>query len=277
MGLYDRDYTQADFQSRFGRAGQMRMRFPSLTPMVKWLLLINVVVYFVQIMGGDRLLVNWFSVYPGLSLQIWRFVTYQFLHGNLMHIVVNMLGLFFLGPTVERHWGSKKFLGFYIGCGVIGGLCYPILVSVGLLNVVVPLIGASGAILGMLAACAILFPHFVVFFIVFPVPIRVATIICIFIATAIIVSKGANAGGQAAHLGGMAAGAIYVFLQSRRIRFRPKTRSGRWERKMADQQNLQAELDRILQKVHDNGINRLTRKEKKTLREATKAEQMRNK
>ena len=284
MGLYDRDYTQADFQSQFRNAPQMRMPFSRITPMVKWLLIINAVVYFAQILGGDSLLVRWFAVYPAFSviLQLWRFVTYQFLHGGLWHILLNMLGLFFLGPTLERHWGSKKFLAFYLGCGVAGGLFYPILLALKLiaphpLHGVLPLIGASGAILGMLAACAILFPHFVVFLFFFPVPIRVAAIICIFIATVTILSRGTNAGGEAAHLGGMAAGAIYVFSEPWRAKSKLKIQSGRWEKKITAQRNLQAELDRILQKVHDSGIQSLTPKEKKLLRQATEAERMRNK
>jgi membrane associated rhomboid family serine protease len=285
MGLYDRDYTQENYQSQFRYSPQMRMGFPQLTPAVKWLLIINVAVYFVQIIGGDSLLQKWFSVYPAspwLTLQLWRLVTYQFLHGGLWHILLNMLGLFFLGPTLEHHWGSKKFLVFYLGCGVVGGLVYPVLLVLKIISPhpafgVLPLIGASGAILGMLAACAILFPHFVVFIIFFPVPIRVAAILCILIAVAAILGRGTNAGGEAAHLGGMAAGAAYVFSQSWRGKLGLKMRTGRWERKMASQHKLQVELDSILQKVHDSGIHSLTYKEKRTLKKATKAQQMRDK
>ena len=284
MGLYDRDYTQSDFQSQYRHTPQMRMSFPRITPVVKWLLIINVVVYFMQILGGDSLLTFWCSVYPATwlkTLQVWRLVTYQFLHGYMIHILFNMIGLFFLGPTLERHWGSKKFLVFYLGCGIVGGLLYPVLLGLRIISPhptygVLPLIGASGAILGMLAACAILFPQFVVFIIIFPVPIRVAAIICIFIATVIILSKGDNAGGEAAHLGGMAAGAIFVFSQSWRNKFKLKIGAGQWKKKMTEHHDLQLELDRILKKVHDHGLHSLTHKEKKILKQATKSEQMRN-
>ncbi len=285
MGLYDRDYTQENYHSQYRSAPQMRMAFPRMTPVVKWLLIINAVVYFAQILGANALLVRWFAAYPApfiKALQFWRFVTYQFLHAGLWHILFNMLGLFFLGPTLERHWGGKKFLAFYLGCGVVGGLFYPILFGLKLISPhplygVLPLIGASGAILGMLAACAILFPQFVVFIMFFPVPIRVAAIICIFIATAVILSKGANAGGQAAHLGGMAAGAIYVLSKSRRTKLKSKVQAPAWEKKIAEQQNFQQEVDRILQKVHESGIQSLTSKEKRILKKATEAEQTRNK
>jgi membrane associated rhomboid family serine protease len=279
MGLYDRDYTQADFQSQFYNTPQMRMTFPRVTPVVKWLLIINFTVFFVQILGAERVLVEWFSLYPvslSVALQLWRLVTYQFLHGSVPHIFFNMLGLFFLGPTLERYWSSKRFLIFYLSCGVAGGLFYLLLVAVGFLPPL-PMAGASGAILGMLAACAILFPHFVVFILLFPVPIRVAAIAFTAIYLVAVLTRGANAGGDAAHLAGMAAGAIYVFSQSWRAKLRLKIQSGRRQKKIATERNLQVELDRILQKVHDAGIHNLTSKEKKILRQATEAEQERSK
>ncbi|GAI84252.1 unnamed protein product [marine sediment metagenome] len=78
------------------------------------------------------------------------------------------------------------------------------------------------------------------------------------------------------HLTGMVAAAVYVLSQSWRAKFKLKIQSGRWEKKITAQHSLQAELDRILQKVHDSGIQSLTPKEKKLLRQATEAEQMRN-
>ncbi len=279
MGLYDRDYTQANFRSQFNNAPQMRMTFPRLTPMVKRLLIINVAVYFLQILGADKVLIGWFSLYPvslSVALQLWRIVTYQFLHGSVLHILFNMLGLFFLGPTLERHWGSKRFLIFYLSCGAAGGLFYILLVVIGFLPAL-PMVGASGAILGMLAACAILFPHFVVFIFLFPVPIRVAAIAFTAFYLVTLITRGANAGGDAAHLAGMAAGAIYVFSQGQRAKLRLKIQSSHWQKKIAEERNLQVELDRILQKVHDAGIHSLTPKEKKILTRATEAEQRRSK
>jgi membrane associated rhomboid family serine protease len=291
MGLYDRDYTQESFQSKFRNAPQMRMVFPRITPAVKWLLITNFVVFFAgAILFPSNIhvpnlpfpinsLVKWCSVFPdslGAMLQLWRLITYQFLHGDIIHILFNMLGLFFLGPTLERHWGSRKFLIFYLSCGVAGGLFYTVLVALNFLWAG-PMVGASGAILGMLAACAILCPQFVVFIFLFPVPIRVAAIGLTIVYFFFVITRGANAGGHAAHLAGMAAGAAYVFSESWRTKLRFKIQSDRWKRKIADQHNLQAELDRILQKVHASGIQSLTSKEKKLLRQATEAERMRNK
>lgn len=279
MGLYDRDYTRADYQSQYRYAPQMRMAFPKITPVVKWLLIINLAVYFVQILGGDTLLVRWFAAYPSLLavLQIWRLVTYQFLHGNPRHIIFNMICLFFLGPTLERHWRGRKFLVFYLACGMAGGLVYPLLRGLKIISPhLIPLVGASGAILGVLAACAILFPQIVVFFFFFPLPIRVVALILTLFAVFRIIT-GENAGGEAAHLAGMAVGAVYILSQPWRDKLKLKVRAGRWEKKMAERRRLQVELDRILQKVHESGIQSLTSREKKILKQATKSEQMRNK
>jgi membrane associated rhomboid family serine protease len=285
MGLYDRDYTQADFksnQSHFRYAPQMRMTFPKLTPVVKWLLIINIGVFLAGIMIKPLgvFIYSSFQLDPRWpqALQLWRLISYQFLHSpNLIrHIFFNMFGLFFLGPTLERHWGGKRFLSFYLGCGVAGALFYFFLVAVKFLPAG-PMIGASGAILGMLAACAILFPQFVVILFIFPVPIRIAAVGFTVLFFLLVVTRADNAGGNAAHLAGMAAGAAYVFSQSWRDKFKFKLRSGHWEKQMAAQRNLQVEVDRILHKVNESGIQSLTSKEKKTLKEATRTEQMRNK
>jgi membrane associated rhomboid family serine protease len=288
MGLYDRDYTQADFQtdhSPFRGTSHMRFGLPRITAVVKWLLIINVGVFLVSIMipAIANFLYNWFSVYPatiGMSLQLWRVSTYQFLHDihGFGHIFVNMLVLFFFGPMLEKFWGSKKFLIFYLICGATGGILYPVLAHAGWLGKA-PLVGASGSILGILAAGAILFPNLRVYvWGIFPIKLMVLAIVFagISIITLLRPDQFANAGGQAAHLGGMVAGAIYVLSESWRSKYTSKLRVRRQEKKTMARQNLEVQVDRILKKVHDSGIQSLTRQEKNTLREATRAEQMRN-
>ncbi len=283
MGLYDRNYTQDRYDAGHYGRGQMRLGIPSLTPVVKWLLIVNFSVFLLESilsrMGGSiDPLSYWFSVFPlnwGFRLQIWRLVTYQFIHAGIFHILMNMLGLYFLGPTLERYWGGKHFLGYYLGCGIAGGLLYILLTSLRVL-LVGQLVGASGAILGLLAACAILFPQFVVFIIVFPVPIRIATVVITIVALAAIIGKGPNAGGQAAHFGGMLAGAAYIFSTSWRQQVLGKMQQGRWERKRAEQQRMEQTLDDILAKVSEHGLQSLTRKEKQLLKQATEAERQRN-
>ena len=168
---------------------------------------------------------------------------------------------------------------FYLVCGAVGGLLYPLLALVGWLDVG-QLVGASGSILGMLAAGAILFPNLKVYvWGIFPIKLMVLAIILasISILTLLRPAQFSNAGGEAAHLGGMVTGAIYVLSKSWRDKFKLKIRSGAWERKMAEQHKLQLELDRILQKVHGSGIHSLTSQEKRILKKATEAEQNRYK
>ena len=284
MGLYDRDYTQADFESGHRSGPYVRMAMPKITPVVKWLLIINVVVFLPTFLIPPlkAFIFDWFSVYPatlGTSLQLWRLVTYQFLHSTrgFGHIFWNMVWLYFFGTMLEPFWGSRKFLTFYLVCGVAGGVLYPLLALVGWLSVG-PLVGASGAILGVLVAVAILFPTSRIFFFgLFPVRVRIVAIVFLVFAILTLLRpyQIGNAGGEAAHLGGMVAGAVYVFSQSWRDKFRLKMRSGAWEKKMTSQRNLQVEVDRILEKVHSEGIQSLTMKEKRILRQGTRAEQMR--
>ena len=283
MGIYDRDYSH-DGYGNYRGGGRMLFARPMLEPVVKWLLIINFAVFVAEVLffGGMReqitIIKKLFAVYPGgiHAWQLWRYVSYQFLHYDLMHILFNMLGVYLLGPVLEKHWGSRRFLKFYLSCGVAGGLCYPLLVHTGILGGNAFLVGASGSILGMLAACAILFPHFLVFFIV---PIRIFAGICILCAVLIIASQSANAGGEAAHLGGLIAGGLYVLASARDIKLKakPRKKTNTFEKKNARQRSLQKEVDRILDKVSKQGINSLSRKEKQTLEEATRLEQSRNK
>lgn len=286
MGLYDRDYSQEGYRSQFRGAPHMRMTMPKITPVVKLLLIINVVVFLATFLIkplGDFCF-TWLSVFPatwGTSLQLWRLITYQFLHSTSYfgHIFWNMFILFFFGPMLERLWGSKKFLNFYLVCGAAGGVLYPLLALAGWLRVA-PMIGASGAILGMLAAGAILFPNMRVL-VMFMIPVKlriVAVILALFsVLTLLHPERFENAPGEAAHLAGMAAGAVYVLSESWRASLRLKMRSGRWEQKMTGERDLRQEVDRILKKVHDSGIHSLTRKEKSTLKKATQTHQMQKK
>ena len=280
MSIYDRDYSRPDYEQQ---RPQMQFRLPQLTPVVKNLLLLNVGVYLACIiikpLGG--FVYEWFRVDSRSlfsSLQIWRLISYQFLHdlNDPWHLIMNMIGLYFLGPTLERFWHSKKFLTFYLLCGAAGGAFYLVLSPFANIGQGY-LVGASGAILGMLAACAILFPQFVVFILFFPVPIRIAAAILTFVYIVSIFTGAANAGGDAAHLAGMAAGAGYVYLWPRfRNKYRPAIQSDDWEKRFKAYSELQKEVDRILEKVAKEGIGPLTKKEKKILAEATKLEQMKS-
>jgi len=276
MGLHDRDYTQADSRRQYFGSSQMRFNLPQITPVVKWLLIINTAIFLV---GGlvpqvGSFLLHWFSIDPRswfTAIQPWRLVSYQFLHADLPHIVLNMLGLFFFGPTLEKHWGSRRFLLFYLGCGIVAGLSFLLLMAIGVVGAA-PLLGASGAILGVLAACAILFPQFIVFLFIIPMPIRVLAVVMTLLYVVNIIAGGQNAGGDAAHLGGMAAGAAYILLLPKLERLKLRMHAQSWEKRMEESRKLRFEVDRILAKVHRFGLHSLTTREKRTLKKATQEE-----
>jgi membrane associated rhomboid family serine protease len=276
MGLYDRDYTQADSRRQYFGSSQIRFNLPKLTPVVKWLLIINSIVFLcgalVPAVGST--LVRWFAIDPRswlTALQPWRLVSYQFLHGNLLHIIMNMMVLFFLGPTLEKHWGGRRFVLFYLGCGVAAGLSFLLLMAIGVVGAN-PLLGASGAILGVLVACAILFPQFVLFLFIVPMPIRVFAVVMTLLYVLNIATRGLNAGGDAAHLGGMAAGAAYVLLLPRLEKLKLRMHAQSWDKRMEESRKLRMEVDRILAKVHRFGLHSLTSREKKMLKKATQEE-----
>jgi membrane associated rhomboid family serine protease len=279
MGIYDRDYGRDGFDSGGGYGSQIRFAFPTITPMVKKLLIINIAVFLPCILVprlGDFLF-EWFSVYPSSiwrCLQIWRPITYQFLHdtNSFWHICGNMFILFFCGRILEGYLGSKKFIIFYLISGSLGGIFYTFLVIV---NVLQPnsLIGASGAIFGVMAAGALLFPRIQFYFFgVFPIPYFVLAVIYT-VGSLFFILKGSNVGGEATHLVGVAAGVVYVMYKPWIQRSKIKIGQGNWERKVKRERDFQADVDRILEKVHNSGMASLTRKEKRILKEATKREQ----
>lgn len=282
MGIYDRDYNRdpnAGGRMRGIGHGGTRIAFPPLTPVVKWLLISNVVIFVIGRLfdPSDRFLSPFFAVSTvtlGQSLQLWRIIGYQFLHANIGHIFSNMLFLYFFGPMLEQHWGSKRFLRFYLICGAMGGILYPILVFS---NVLPPghMVGASGAIFGVLAAGGILFYNRRVLLLgIIPMPLGVlAGIFALISFLNLLDVRYDNRGGETAHIAGALAGALYVLWKPLTRKMHHKQKQGRWEKKIVEQRDFHREVDRILTKVHDSGVGSLTRNEKKILQEATEREQ----
>ena len=139
MGISDRPYQQSSPRQNFNGAARQPSRLDG-SPVVKWLLIINVAVWLLDMMTNAApqtqrsFLWSWghFSVAAGVEqLEIWRFVSFQFLHANGYHLLVNMLGLFFFGHFAERWWGSRRFLCFYLATGVAGALFYVLLFYLG--------------------------------------------------------------------------------------------------------------------------------------------------
>lgn len=222
------------------------------------------------------------------SYEVWRFITFQFLHANLTHLVFNMLGLWFVGGLVEQYLGSKRYAAFYLTCGIFGALMYLLLNFIG--NYIVPgvrlpgllfddpympLVGASAGIFGVLMAAAFIAPSAIVY-VLGIVPLRMRTAVYGFTALALasLLWGRANPGGEAAHVGGAIAGYFFIrrthllrdffdiFNDSRR-----GVEPGRPPRTGPSK----AEVDLILAKIADTGLASLSEAERRTLRSATEA------
>lgn len=188
---------------------------------VKWLLISNTVIFLISFMLVDaRESIALFSLVPWNvvhRLELWRLVTYMFLHGSITHILFNMLTLWMFGMTLEQDWGTRRFLRFYFFCGVGAGLCDMIAKAI-THNMGQGTIGASGAIFGLLLAFGVLYPkQTVLFFFVFPMQARYFVLILGTIE--FLIAWQANASGgvsNIAHLGGMLFG--YIYLKARFLR-----------------------------------------------------------
>ena len=291
MGIHDRGYMKDGETESMG--GGLTVGLPPIARAVKYLLIVNLAVFAFQIFfdnpgpGGPGTMSLYFGANVAGWWQVWRYVTFQFLHADYWHIIMNMLGLYLLGSPLEQHWGSRRFLGFYLGCGAVAGLTY-VAVSAALGDDPhMPIIGASGGIFAILLACAVLFPQFKLILLFFPVPIRLAAMIIfggmIFMVVSSLAHGGLSSGfwSDTCHLGGAVAAAFYLWglpaiggVRLRRaFRGGSKTGSGAWKRRMDRLAAEQAQIDRILQKIHDHGVASLTRKEQKALKEATKRQQ----
>jgi membrane associated rhomboid family serine protease len=143
----------------------------------------------------------------------WQFFTYMFAHGSISHILFNMLGLFFFGVQVERRMGSHEFVLFYLSTGVLAGLfSFAVYKLTGQLNVY--LLGASGAIYGVLLAFATYFP-FSTIYVMGIIPVRAPILVLIFTAIAIF-SQVFNLGGNVAHFTHLAGfGIAYLYFMAR--------------------------------------------------------------
>ena len=139
---------------------------------------------------------------------LWQLVTYMFLHGGFFHVLFNMFGLWMFGSDIERLWGTRRFLSYYFFTGIGAGIFTLILTPNGL----VPTIGASGAIYGILLAFAWFFPERrILLYFVFPIPARI--FVMIFGGIELLASITQQPGGtiaHLAHLGGLVFGWVYL-------------------------------------------------------------------
>lgn len=202
------------------RPRMLNMRSNGRMSMVKILVGVNAAIFLLEslLMPEGRYWVDRiFGLSPGgvSTGMVWQFVSYQFLHASVFHVAVNMFGLWFAGRVLENLLGPWRFLMFYLICGVSGGV-FQLLIDPGPL-----LIGASGAVCGVIAAFSALYPEMLItalLFFVLPIRMRAKWlgILIVIISVFLIVTGWGGNIGNAAHLGGALAGYAIVWIGKQR-------------------------------------------------------------
>jgi len=281
MGIYDRDYYRPQQPG-------LAMRMPGT--MVGRLILINVAIYVIDSLFFNHQIENLMAVQVGALAKPWlwwQFLTYGFAHSvQPEHILFNMLGLWFLGRDIEQTYGSKEFLRLYLATLVVGSVAWAGVNTLMHTPAAQAMLGASGAVAGVVVLYALHFPRrTLLLFFVLPVPAWFVGVLLV-------------AGDMFGALGGQGetniaysvhlAGAGFAFLYYRfgwnfgrllegrfsmpKLRRGPKLRIHDPEEDppRAQPDSLSQEVDRILEKIHKQGEASLSRKERRTLEEASR-------
>lgn len=183
--------------------------FQRTTPVVLNLIIINALIFLAQSLfdGEDAKITSWLALWPVNSgfFKLHQLITHMFAHGGIGHILFNMFALWSFGSWLERIWGGKKFLFFYMACGLAAAVAQLFLSNA-------PAVGASGAIMGLFAAFAYLFPNTELF--MFPIPFPIKAKYAVAGMAAIDLFGGVYPAGSNiahfAHLGGVLMGFILV-------------------------------------------------------------------
>lgn len=242
-----------------------------MTPWVMRLLVVNIAIFLLQQSTNE---ITYFGMYvPAFVLsRPWSIVTYMFLHGNWMHLIFNMLGLFFFGPRVESRLGSTRFFWLYFVSGIAGAAAQTIFAFGS------PMIGASAGVFGIMMAYALFWPRDqILIWGVLPVEVRVFVVFTTIFAVFSGATGSRDGTAHFAHLGGYAGAYLYLlFLKqtagNKRFKAKVTAPPPGVEKKLAaniGNVNLtgvheitKEEVNRILDKISAEGIGSLTAAEK---------------
>lgn len=278
-----------------------RFQLPTMTPAIKHLLIANFVVFVANMLavgrlsapgdggGGFWFAFSWSGLWDGFGLGLLRCLTYQFTHDfqDPMHLLMNMLVLYFFGTMAEARLGYRGTIRLYLFGGLAGAVLHLLLAALqGSADV--PLVGASGACYGFLVYAACMAPRSYVILIVFPIQLWLLAAGLVFLglyATYTELALGYVGGvAHGAHLGGAALGFVayrrswFIDWADHAGRDRPGWWHGLlqgWQRKRAQQLHRKAEeqqlqLDEILAKVKEGGLGSLTAAERRFLERVSK-------
>jgi len=208
-----------------------------LTPVIKKMMIIMGAVFLLQMFVSSRI-----NLYLGLvpilvwkKYFLWQLATYIFLHGDMGHILFNLLALWMFGGELESYWGSRKFLGYFFFCGIGAGFCTVVFSPYQF----IPVIGASGAIYGILLAYGWLFPNRLIYiYFLFPIPAKYFVII-FGLLEFLYFSRGGTGSGVAhlTHLGGLLFGLIYMAYPYLRQKIRREYYKRKWNQRGPNDKN----------------------------------------
>lgn len=294
MGIYDRDYYRKDGPSFLGTLG-------GRTRVCKWLIVINAGVFILQLLTRQQNnlgpITSWLQldVQQVASGQIWRLLTYAFVHSPYMlwHVLFNMLFLWWFGSDVEDIYGPREFLAIYLVGAFLGGVACEAAWLMGMTGAV-QVIGASGAVMTVLVLCALHYPTRVIYLFLFlPVPIWLCVVYMVGSDLLGMLGVFETQVAFAAHLGGAAFGFLYYKWQGRLLDLWPGLPAAREKRRARPQlriyrdeetgepvpvaappsqdsdEHLEAKVDAVLEKVAQFGQSSLTDSERQILLKAS--------
>ena len=246
---------------------------------VKLLLIINIAVFVLMELSGQKnILFQLFGLVPRAVLQeyrLWQTFTYLFLHGGWIHILFNMLVLWMFGKDLERDWGKNEFLIFYFVCGIGSGLI-TVLANI---NSPIVIVGASGSIYGVLVAYGFTYPNRTVYLYgIFPLKVKYVVLgfgIIAFVASLSITQSKVS---HVTHLAGMIIGIIYILFNFRwknirlwYTKIRLRSIQDKQNSHEGEETHIKMQVDKILDKLNDQGWESLTSQEEEFLTRASKS------
>ena len=221
---------------------------------------------------------TWLSLNPEVWYRgipaLWQLWTYGFLHGSQQHILMNMLVLYFFGTMLEAQVGPRRFACQYFAALAVGAIVHlalaPVFGKDALLGVHRPVVGASGAVLYCVIACAVLMPNARVIFLFVPLPLKVMALILVGLDVFNVLSPNSSDTASDVHLAGAALG--FVAVRAGWIYFDPKAWwDSRRVQQVAESEATDAErLDQLLERIHREGIHALSRRDKDFLSRMSK-------
>lgn len=182
-----------------------------LPPITRSIIIGNVLVFLLEIASGNNSLISAFALWPpGPQFMPWQIVTYAFLHGSVTHLLFNMFGVYMFGADMERTWGGRRYLTYYLVCAVAAALAQTLVSSAS--GAYYPTVGASGAVFGLLLAFARYFPQRQIMLLIPPVVLPARLFVVLYGGLELVLGVTGTQAGVAhfAHLGGLAGGFLLM-------------------------------------------------------------------